>query len=154
VIHVSNANGTGQADVNVKFNNSPVVSDVLATPGWITLGAPTALSVTASDADGDTLTYLWSTGSTCAAGNLPAARARLRLPFTLPASAADTYCEFDVAVSDGHGGTTHGTLYLPVGAPVAIIAPAIVDAAQSALVVDPSATVSFSVEAMTRRRAP
>ncbi len=147
VIHVSNANGTGQADVNVKFNNSPVVSDVLATPGWITLGAPTALSVTASDADGDTLTYLWSTGSTCAAGTFSSASSSTP-SFTLPASAADTYCEFDVAVSDGHGGTTHGTLYLPVGAPVAIIAPAIVDAAQSALVVDPSATVSFSVEAM------
>ena len=147
VIHVSNANGTGQADVNVKFNNWPVVSDVLATPGWITLGAPTGLSVTASDADGDALTYLWSTGTTCAAGTFTSASSATP-SFTLSASATDTYCEFDVAVSDGHGGTTHGTLYLPVGAPVSIIAPAIVDAAQSALVVDPSATVAFSVEAM------
>jgi len=147
VIHVSNANGTGQADVNVKFNNWPVVSDVLATPGWITLGAPTALSVTANDADGDTLSYLWSTGTTCAAGIFTSASSATPA-FTLPASATDTYCEFDVAVSDGHGGTTNGTLYLPVGAPVSIIAPAIVDAAQSALVVDPSSTVSFSVEAM------
>jgi hypothetical protein len=147
VIHVSNANGTGQADVNVKFNNWPAVMDVLATPGWITLGAPTALSVTASDADGDALTYLWSTGTTCTAGSFSSATSSTP-SFTLPASATDTYCEFDVAVSDGHGGTTHGTLYLPVGAPVSIIAPAIVDAAQSALVVDPSAAVSFSVEAM------
>ena len=147
VIHVSNANGTGQADVNVKFNNWPAVMDVLATPGWITLGAPTGLSVTASDADGDALTYLWSTGTTCAAGTFTSASSATP-SFTLSASATDTYCEFDVAVSDGHGGTTHGTLYLPVGAPVSIIAPAIVDAAQSALVVDPSATVAFSVEAM------
>ena len=147
VIHVSNANGTGQADVNVKFNNWPVVSDVLATPGWITLGAPTALSVTANDADGDTLSYLWSTGTTCTAGSFSSLTSSTP-SFTLPASATDTYCEFDVAVSDGHGGTTHGTLYLPVGAPASIVAPAIVDAAQSASVVDPSSTVLFSVEAM------
>jgi len=147
VIHVSNANGTGQADVNVKFNNWPVVSDVSATPGWITRGAPTALSVTASDSDGDALTYLWSTGTTCTAGSFTSATSATP-SFTLPASATDTYCEFDVAVSDGHGGTSHGTVYLPVGAPVSIVAPAIVDAAQSALVVDPSATVAFSVEAM------
>jgi hypothetical protein len=147
VIHVSNANGTGQADVNVKFNNWPVVSDVSATPGWITRGTPTALSVTASDSDGDALTYLWSTGTTCTAGSFTSATSATP-SFTLPASATDTYCEFDVAVSDGHGGTGHGTVYLPVGAPVSIIAPAIVDAAQSALVVDPSATVSFSIEAM------
>jgi hypothetical protein len=147
VIHVSNANGTGQADVNVKFNNWPAVSDVLATPGWITLGAPTALSVTANDADGDTLSYLWSTGTTCSAGSFSSATSSTP-SFTLPASATDTYCEFDVAVSDGHGGTTHGTLYLPVGAPASIVAPAIVDAAQSASVVDPSSPVLFSVEAM------
>jgi hypothetical protein len=147
VIHVSSANGTGQADVNVKFNNWPVVSDVLATPGWITRGAPTALSVTASDSDGDALTYLWSTGTTCTAGSFTSAISATPA-FTLPASANDTYCEFDVAVSDGHGGTGHGTVYLPVGAPASIVAPAIVDAAQSALVVDPSSTVSFSVEAM------
>ena len=147
VIHVSNANGTGQADVNVKFNNWPVVSDVSATPGWITRGAPTALSVTANDADGDALTYLWSTGTTCTAGSFTSATSATPA-FTLPASATDTYCEFDVAVSDGHGGTGHGTVYLPVGAPASIIAPAIVDAAQSASVVDPSGAVLFTVEAM------
>ena len=147
VIHVSNANGTGQADVNVKFNNWPIISDVSATPGWITRGTPTALSVTASDSDHDTLTYLWSTGTTCTAGSFTSTTSATP-SFTLPVSATDTYCEFDVAVSDGHGGTSHGTVYLPVGAPVSIVAPAIVDAAQSALVVDPSETVSLSVEAM------
>jgi hypothetical protein len=147
VIHVSNANGTGQADVNVKFNNWPMVSDVSATPGWITRGAPTALSVTASDSDHDTLTYLWSTGATCSTGSFTSATSSTP-SFTLPASATDTYCEFDVAVSDGHGGTSHGTVFLPVGAPVSIVAPAIVDAAQSASVVDPSSTVLFSIEAM------
>ena len=147
VIHVFNANGKGQAAVNVKFNNWPTVTDVLATPGWIALGAPVSLSVTASDPDGDTLTYQWSTGSTCASGSFTNATSATA-SFTLPASAPDTYCEFDVAVSDGHGGSTNGTMYLPVGAPPSIVAPAIVDAAQSASVVDPSATVMFSVEAM------
>ena len=147
VIHVANANGKGQASVNVKFNNWPSVTDVLATPGWITRGAPTSLSVTASDPDGDALTYLWTTGSTCASGSFTNATSA-STSFTLPASGPDTYCEFDVAVSDGHGGSANGTLYLPVGAPPSIIAPAIVDAAQSAAVVDPSATVLLQVEAM------
>jgi hypothetical protein len=146
-IHVLAANGKGQADVNVKFNNWPSVTDVLATPGWITLGAPISLSVTANDPDHDLLTYLWTTGSTCGSGSFINGTSATP-QFTLPTSAPDTYCEFDVAVSDGHGGSAKGTMYLPVGAPPAIIAPAIVDAAQSALVVDPSGTVLFQVEAM------
>jgi len=147
VIHVSNSNGKGQASVNVKFNNWPSVTDVSATPGWITRGAPTSLSVTASDIDGDALTYLWTTGTSCASGTFSNA-ASATTTFTLPAAAADTYCEFDVAVSDGHGGLTNGTVFLQVGAPVSIVAPAIVDAAQSASVVDPSTAVLFQVEAM------
>ena len=147
VIHVSNANGKGQASVNVNFNNWPVVTDVLATPGWITRGAPTSLSVTANDSDGDSLSYLWSTNGTCASGSFTNS-ASVTPAFTLPTSSTDGYCEFDVAVSDGRGGSAHGTLFLPVGAPPSIIAPAIVDAAQSAAVVDPSATVLFQVEAM------
>ena len=145
VIHVSNANGKGQADVNVRFNNWPVVTDISATPGWITRSAPTALSVTASDSDGDALSYLWT--STCASGSFTSATSATTA-FTLPADATDTSCAFDVAVSDGRGGSTNGTVVLPVGAPVSIVAPAIVDAAQSAAVVDPSATISFYVEAM------
>jgi Calcineurin-like phosphoesterase len=146
VIHVSNANGTGQADVNVQFNNWPVVSDVIAVPGWITLGAPVSLTVTASDSDGDALSYLWSTGATCTSGKFTSGTSAAPT-FTLPVSATDTYCEFDVAVSDGRGGSTTGTMYLPVGAPPSISAPLIVDAAQSAPVVDASSPVLFSVEA-------
>ena len=146
-IHVLATNGKGQADVNVKFNNWPSVTDVLATPGWITLGAPVSISVTANDPDQDLLTYLWTTGSTCGSGSFINGTSATPT-FTLPLSATDTYCEFDVAVSDGHGGSAKGTMYLPVGAPPAIVAPAIVDAAQSALVVDPAGTVLFQIEAM------
>jgi Calcineurin-like phosphoesterase len=144
-IHVANANGKGQADVNVKLNNWPVITDVSAVPGWITPGASTALSVTASDSDGDALTYQWT--STCASGVFTSVTSATP-GFTLPISSTDKTCEFDVAVSDGRGGSTTGTTVLPVGAPVSIVAPAIVDAAQSAAVVDPSATVLFYVEAM------
>jgi len=148
VIHVStaNANGTGQADVNVQFNNWPVVSDVIAVPGWITLGKPVSLTVTASDPDGDKLSYLWSTGATCASGTFTNGTSAAPT-FTLPTTAPDTYCEFDVAVSDGRGGSAKGTLYVPVGAPPSAVAPVIVDATQSAPVVDTSSTVLFSVEA-------
>ena len=119
VIHVAkaNANGTGQADVNVQFNNWPVVSDVIAVPGWITLGKPVSLTVTASDADGDTLSYLWSTGTTCASGKLHQrapppprpSRSRLLLPTILRVRRGGQRWAW---------WTTTGTLYVPVGAPV------------------------------------
>ena len=146
IIHVSNSNATGEAEVNVKLNNWPVVSDVLATPGTITLGAPVSLSVSAADADGDTLSYVWSTGTTCASGSFVPNGAS-STAFTLPVGATDGFCELDVAVSDGRGGSTTGTLYLPVGAPAPVVAPVIVTTSQSAAVADVSSTVLFSVEA-------
>src|ERR1019366_6010269 len=61
--------------------------------------------------------------------------------------ATDTSCDLTVTVSDGKGGSTTGQTTLPVGKPVAVQAPSIVDSAQSASVVDGSGTVTFSVDA-------
>ena len=144
VVHVSASNGRGQADVNVRFNNWPSVTDLVAAPGYIVLGAPTSLTVTASDADGDALSYLWT--SSCASAVFTNATT-LSTNFTLPTSATDTACDFTVTVSDGKGGSTTGQTTLPVGKPAAIQAPVIVDSVQSVSIVDVSGGVNFSVEA-------
>ncbi len=143
VVHVSANNGRGQADVNVRFNNWPVVTDLVAAPGYIVLGSPTALTVTASDADGDVLSYAWT--SSCASAVFSAQAAATSV--SLPVGATDTNCDLIVTVSDGKGGSTTGQTTLPVGKAAAIQAPVITDSVQSVSVVDVSGGVSFAVEA-------
>jgi hypothetical protein len=143
VVHVSASNGRGQADVNVRFNTWPVVTDLVAAPSYIVPGSPTSLTVTANDADGDVLAYAWT--SSCASAVFSATAAATAV--TLPVGATDTSCDLTVTVSDGKGGSTTGQTTLPVGKPVAVQAPSIVDSAQSASVVDGSGTVTFSVDA-------
>jgi len=143
VVHVSASNGRGQADVNVTFNTWPVVTDLVAAPSYVVLGSPTALTVTASDADGDALSYVWT--SSCAGAVFSSTAASTSV--TLPVSATDTSCDFTVAISDGKGGSTTGQTTLPVGKPVAVQAPVIVDSVQSVSVVDVSGGVNLAVEA-------
>jgi len=144
VVHVSASNGRGQADVNVRFNSWPVVTDLVAAPGYIVLAAPTSLTVTASDSDGDALTYAWT--SSCA-GAVFASSTTAATSVTLPVGATNTSCDLTVTVSDGKGGSTTGQTTLPVGKPAAVQAPVIVDSVQSVSVVDVSGGVNFAVEA-------
>jgi Calcineurin-like phosphoesterase len=144
VVHVSNGNGKGKAAVTVSLNTWPVVTNMVVAPGFIALGQPVSLTVVASDADNDPLTYAWT--STCASGVFSAATAAATT-FTLPAGATDTQCEFDVAVKDNRSGSTSGQTTLPVGAPAALGSPSITDSVQSAAVVDANATATFTVSA-------
>ena len=144
IVHVSASNGKGQASIAVSFNTWPVVTDLVAAPAYLVLGAPTSLAVTASDVDSDALTYAWT--STCAGGtfaNPTAASTR----FTLPAGATAASCDFTVAVSDGRGGSTTGQTNLPVGAPMSIEAPIITGSVQSVAAVLAGGSVNFSVTA-------
>jgi len=144
VVHVSASTDFGEAEVEVTFNNWPVVTNLSADPGSIALGSPIALAVTASDADGDALSYAWT--STCTSGSFASPTAAATI-FTLPAGATNTTCDVVVAVSDGRGGSTTGQTTLPVGKPVTIEAPTITIGAQSSPAVDHGGSVSFSVEA-------
>jgi predicted phosphodiesterase len=144
VVHVAVKNGTGQAAVTVSTNTWPVVTNLVAAPGYVALGQPVSLTVVASDADGDPLTYAWT--STCASGTFSAATSAATT-FMLPTTATDTSCEFDVAVSDGRGGSTAGHTILPVGAPAASSPPVFTASVQSAAFVNGGAAVTFSVTA-------
>ena len=144
VVHVLAANGRGQADINAGFNTWPVVTDMVATPGYLALGSPTSLAVTASDADGDVLTYAWT--SNCLDGGF-ASVAGAFTSFVLPVGADDTSCDLVVTVSDGRGGSTTGQTTLPVGKPTAIEAPTITGSVQSLAEVEAGGNVNFSVDA-------
>jgi hypothetical protein len=144
VVHVSASNGRGQADVNVRFNTWPVVTDLVAAPGYIVPGSLTSLTITASDADGDALSYAWT--SSCASAVFTSTTAAAT-SVTFPVGATDTSCDLTVTVSDGRGGSTTGQTTLPVGKPVAIQAPSITDSVQSVSVVDVNGSVNFSVDA-------
>lgn len=144
VVHVSASNGSGQADVEVRFNAWPVVTDLVAAPGYLVLGAATSLTVSASDADGDVLSYAWA--STCGGGVFSAPTAA-STSFTLPLGASAASCDFAVTVDDGRGGSTTGRTTLPVGKPLTITAPIITGSFQSVVAVGPGGKVTFSVAA-------
>jgi hypothetical protein len=151
VVHVSVSNGRGQADVNVRFNTWPVVTDLVAAPGYVVAGSPTFLTATASDADGDALSYVWT--STCASGVFSTATA-MATSFMLPAGTTDTSCDFTVTVSDGKGGATTGETTLPVGAPAAVQPPVVTDSVQSVSIVDVNGSVNFSIDATDPQGSP
>jgi hypothetical protein len=145
VVHVSGSIDDGKADLQVLFNDWPVVTNLVADPGNIVLGAATALVVTASDADGDALSFAWT--STCTHGSF-SSTTTAATSFTLAAGVTDTSCDFIVAVSDDRGGSTTGQTTLPVGKAATIEAPAIGISAQSATVADAGSSVNFSLEAI------
>jgi PKD domain len=135
----------GTATISVTLNNWPVVSGVTSTKGRIDVGDTTALDCTASDADGDPLTYAWSTDSGCA-GTFSASNIKsptFTLGATLPASGT---CAFTVTVSDGRGGTGTGSLTITAApAPPVLVSPQIVSSSQSAQSAVAGQTVTLSV---------
>jgi len=135
------------ATISVTLNNWPVVSGVTSTQGRIDVGDTTALDCTATDADGDPLTYSWSTDSGCV-GTFSASNVKsptFTLGNTLPALGT---CTFTVTVSDGRGGTGAGSLTITAApAPPVISPPQIVSSSQSAQSVVAGQTVTLSVVA-------
>jgi hypothetical protein len=103
---------TGAAAVSVVFNTWPVVQSVIATPSHINVGQTTQLALTASDADGDALTYTWTASCAGSFSNPSAAQPSFMLAAPLP---ANNRCELTVSVNDGRGGTNAGTIGIDAG---------------------------------------
>jgi hypothetical protein len=106
---VSQCQGTasGGADVVVALNNPPKITALDAAPsGFITTCQSAALSVTASDPDGDTLSYAWAVLSGPAGATLHAADATA----TFFGPAGDYL--LGVTVTDAH--TATATLSFPL----------------------------------------
>lgn len=87
--------------VVTKLNNSPAISTLVVNPTTISTGATTTMACTASDLDGDALTYTWSAASGTISGTGSS------INWTAPASSS-TYT-INVTVSDGHSGSVQGS---------------------------------------------
>ncbi len=99
---------TDSVDISVIVgNNPPVIASVVAASPSVPPGGTTAVTCTATDADGDTLTYTWSApngGAITGSGS--------SVTWQAPA-AEDTYT-VAVTVSDGQGGTDSGSTNIVV----------------------------------------
>ncbi|AKJ04055.1 hypothetical protein ATI61_101849 [Archangium gephyra] len=94
-------------------NRAPTITQVLATPASINEGSNTGLSVTASDPDGDELTYTWTQTPADPAGTFGGETGSTRT-WTAPTIATNTPFTLQVTVSDGKGGSAEATVDVEV----------------------------------------
>ena len=139
--------GRGSADIEVSLNTWPQVARIVATPSRVNVGERTTVVASASDADGDALTYQWS-ASGCTGSFVDATSATARFtPDAVPPTGS-CGCRLGVTVADGHGGQGRGTLAICVGSPtVPLFAPEFVDFFQSSATVPTDGTVTLRVQA-------
>ncbi len=99
---------------DVVGNNAPVIeSPATATPNTITLAGNSDLSVSASDPDGDTLTYTWSTASGPATANV-APNGTIDADSAVATFTVAGNYELEVFVSDGNGGSASSSVTVMV----------------------------------------
>jgi N-acetylneuraminic acid mutarotase len=111
-IHVIQGEVQGDAQLSITFNRFPTVTALAASPTLLAVGQATTVSATASDLDGDSLSYAWS--ANCAGTwSTPSASSAQFTPSALPSGACNN-CRLTVSVLDGRGGSTTGTVALCV----------------------------------------
>jgi len=94
-------------------NKAPTITQVTATPTSINEGTSTSLSVTASDPDGDPLTYSWTQIPATPAGTFGTETGAART-WTAPVLSSDTTFALQVTVSDDKGGSAQATVDVTV----------------------------------------
>jgi N-acetylneuraminic acid mutarotase len=138
---------TGSAAISISFNLWPTVSKVAASQSRLDAGQSTAVSATASDADGDTLSYQWAASCPGTWTNATSSAASF-VPSSVPASACNN-CQLTVTVQDGRGGQTTGSLALCVATTSTTrFPPRFTQSYQSVLSASPGQTVTFDVTAL------
>ncbi|SEM52016.1 Galactose oxidase, central domain [Stigmatella aurantiaca] len=111
-IHVMQDEQQGSAQLSVTFNRFPSVTAMAASPTLLAVGQATSVSATASDPDSDALTYAW-TASCAGTWTTPSAASAQFKPSVLPTGTCNN-CRLTVAVADGRGGSTTGSVNLCV----------------------------------------
>ncbi|WNG43111.1 kelch-like protein [Archangium minus] len=137
--------GSGAEEVKVGFNTAPRVVGLTSSQSWLDVGQQTALSVSATDVDGDTLSYQWS--ATCAGSFTGASAASATFtPSALPTAACNN-CQLSVTVKDGRGGQNTGSVALCVAKDSRRAPPMVTRSYQSSLTASASQQLTFEVEA-------
>jgi Galactose oxidase, central domain/Kelch motif/PKD domain len=113
--------GRGEVRPSISFNTWPAVSSVTATPSPLAVGQTTSVSASAWDADADTLSYAWS--ASCEGTWADASSRMAQFTPTAQPSGACNNCTLTVAVTDGQGGRTTGTVALCIGGVTPVIDP-------------------------------
>ncbi|WP_309892316.1 PKD domain-containing protein [Archangium sp.] len=122
-ILVQRPGATGNAQVTIGFNTWPEVRTMQATPSPLAFGKPTRLSVTAVDADGDTLSYSWTTE--CRGSFIDTTTSTPT--FTLEQPPSSGRCAFRVTVLDSKRAQNTGVLGVQAGSAPNVNLPPVVD---------------------------
>jgi N-acetylneuraminic acid mutarotase len=146
-VNVVSGASTGNAALDISFNLWPVVSKVSASLNRLDAGQSTTVSASASDADGDALSYQWAASCPGTWTNATSSSASF-VPSAVPASACNN-CRLTVTVQDGRGGQTTGSLSLCVAtSSTERFPPSITNFYQSATSTSAGQTVAFDVTAL------
>ncbi|HEX5745940.1 MAG TPA: Ig-like domain-containing protein [Archangium sp.] len=111
-------------------NRAPTLGPVASTQTTLNEGSTASLSVTATDPDGDTLTYSWTQSPFSPLGTF-AEGSSSTASWTAPFISSNTTFVLKVTVSDGKGGSAQGTVSVTVVNVPALNQAPIVDAAIS-----------------------
>ena len=140
----------GSASVGATLNSWPRVTRITAAPSFIAPGETTTAEATASDVDGDALSYSWSAGCGGAWTNPNSRTATFTVSeFGVPPSPDGCgSCPLYVTVTDGRGGQTTGSLRMCVGTkPVPSFPPRISSTSSSVTTVATGGNVTLRVTA-------
>ncbi|RKH73187.1 kelch-like protein [Corallococcus aberystwythensis] len=138
--------GSGASTVTADFNVAPKVVTLTSTQSYLNVGAQTALSTSATDADGDPLSYQWS--ATCAGSFTGASTATATFTPSAQPTGACNNCQLNVVVKDGRGGQNTGSLMLCVSKDAVVRAPpTMTRATQSSKTATAGQVLTFEVNA-------